>query len=58
MDWLLHTVTSPVALHDIMWWFIHSFSVPLQAEEVQNEEDGEWNDEFVSIFHRKLTYES
>lgn len=41
----------PIALHDIMWWFVASFSVPLQTEENYCENDGEWNDEFVGRFY-------
>lgn len=39
-----------MALHDIMWWFVASFSIPLRAEENYPDGEGEWNDEFVSIF--------
>ncbi|XP_065222944.1 E3 ubiquitin-protein ligase MYCBP2 isoform X3 [Planococcus citri] len=45
MDWLLRTVTMPIALHDIMWWFVSSFSVPL-TEDNDYENDNEWKDEF------------
>lgn len=48
MDWLLRTVTMPIALHDIMWWFVSSFSVPLVTEDGDYESDNEWKDEFVS----------
>lgn len=52
-DWLLHTVTVPTALHDIMWWFVASFSIPLPPEDDYPE--GEWNDEFVSFFFFRVS---
>lgn len=37
-----------MCLHDIMWWFVASFSMPLYPEDAY-ENNGEWSDEFVSI---------
>lgn len=36
LNWLLRSVTQPICLHDLLWWFVTSLTpvdVELEAEE-------------------------
>lgn len=37
LNWLLRSVTQPVCLHDLLWWFVTSLS-PIDVE-LESEED-------------------
>ena len=37
LNWLLRSVTQPVCLHDLLWWFVTSLT-PVEAD-VESDED-------------------
>lgn len=34
LNWLLKSVTQPICLHDLLWWFVTSLS-PIETENEQ-----------------------
>lgn len=37
LNWLLRSVTQPICLHDLLWWFVTSLT-PIEIE-MESEED-------------------
>ncbi|KAJ8937845.1 hypothetical protein NQ318_022263 [Aromia moschata] len=38
LNWLLHSVTQPICLHDLLWWFVTSLT-PVEIETEQEEDN-------------------
>lgn len=53
LNWLLRSVTQPICLHDLLWWFIASLTPTVPPDILDtNDEDNKTDkkDDHVSIF--------
>lgn len=61
LNWLLRSVTQPICLHDLLWWFSASLTSavsPESADSTDEENRVEKRDEHVSITMRNGPVES
>ena len=52
LNWLLRSVTQPICLHDLLWWFVASLTpvVPPDVADMNDEDNRtERKDEHVSL---------
>lgn len=40
LNWFLKTVTQPICLHDLLWWFVASLTpIPSDSEDIPEEDN-------------------
>jgi len=53
LNWLLRSVTQPICLHDLLWWFVTSLT-PVDVE-LEAEEDNRPPKKSEEVNHHKST---
>lgn len=57
LNWLLRSVTQPICLHDLLWWFVSSLTPIVSSDTDANDDDNktEKKEDHVSdIFNKNL----
>lgn len=59
LNWLLRSVTQPICLHDLLWWFVSSLTPVTPSDSTEANEDNRTEkkeDHVNDIFNMKICY--